>query len=181
MWIALIIMIAFFFVVLSNLLHSIFVMKYWGLSKKLISIINNEEDTKMIDTKAQRMFYALQVLSVLSAATATYFFLTLPDINEGPRVLFAFVINLPMWGNVLILVNALNTMRRAAAGIKFTLSRKQVALQLTVQILYALAYFLVFTVKPTKDAFKVIIFFYFFVIGLTGLMLIGILVHIADL
>lgn len=66
------------FVSLNFILHIIFSMKYWVLSKKIKSIMENKEDFKL-EWQAKLIFGGLLILNLISGITAIFEFTCFPD------------------------------------------------------------------------------------------------------
>lgn len=124
----------------DDLLHCIFAMKYWILSRKL-------KGKEKIKTKAQIMFYS-QLFLIFLAPVLNLWFLWTPG-RQYFLIGLGLFFSLPAFIVVIILAESLYTMHKST--IKISLSKKQVLIQLFSNLVFAITMPLPFFTEPNSN------------------------------
>ena len=106
--------------ILNNIVHFIFAMKYWVLSRKIKQTLDNI-DTNYFEIKVKVIFY-LQIILIIVAG-ALFIWSTITFINNFPSlafyILLVTLIVSPSFIIVIILANGLYVMKQATEITKY--------------------------------------------------------------
>jgi hypothetical protein len=112
---------------INILLHAIFVLKYWVLSKKIEQLLQNKDDYAGLKRQTYTIVALLTVSTVGYVIYTVYNYTQFPKFKPYARVLFALIPLIPPLILVWALVDALYRMK-GSGGAKYSLSTNQVIL-----------------------------------------------------
>ncbi len=117
----------------DEIVHTIFAIKYWVLSRKINQLVSNKED-KYLDCKA-RLIFLLQMLLILFTSIAWSLVYIVDLTNKGYETILVFY-TLNPYISFVILAEAFWKLKSCGAD-KYSLSSRQIAIQLIAGLAYA--------------------------------------------